>query len=168
MIRRGLTLVEMVLVLSLTGVLAAVSVGGFVGFTDWRAATGLKRLADDIRFARQAAIIAGVRTAWVFDAARQSYELRREPDVASGAFGGAVLPHALTGGDWRVALAEIGAGPIVRVQGTTANTVVFGSDGLPRNVAGQRVGNNVVIRLIAGGRVVIERRTGVVRMEPGG
>lgn len=165
---RALTLVELVMVLSLTGVLAAAGVGGFVGLADWRAAAGLRRLADDIRCARQTAIIAGVRVGWVFDPAAQAYELRRESEPADGAFAGAAMPHALTGGDWRVLLAEIGARRIASVRGTSANTIVFGPDGLPRNTAGQRVAANVVIRMTGQGRIVVERRTGVVRMEPTG
>jgi type II secretion system protein H len=105
---RGFSLVELIVVMVLISIAAAVATAamGSVGTTRQKSAA--RQLARDLTFARAQAILAG-RTVWVvFDPAAETYSLLMEA-VDSGGRGSAVaLIDPATGRPLRQALASLG------------------------------------------------------------
>jgi len=76
---RGFSLIELVAVMTLAAILAAVAVPAMTSTGSMRRQAGAHQVARDLRLARELGITTG-RTAWVgFDVASQAYTLRLEP-----------------------------------------------------------------------------------------
>jgi len=158
---RGVTLVELVLVIVLTLILAAVAIGGFTGMQTWRAAAAARRTHADLTFARDLALLSSRRTLFVFGKSGESYEIQQEAVPSSGRIAGSVLEHPLTGQAWTVSLDELSAGLRVATGGLPEGGLGFGSDGMPLTDAGKPTRDDVVVRFNSGAQIVIESGTGI-------
>ena len=76
---RGFSLIELITVMTVAAILAAVAVPAMTSTGSMRRRAAAAQTARDIRVARELGITTG-RTAWIsFDAAAESYALRLEP-----------------------------------------------------------------------------------------
>ncbi|MEW6252977.1 MAG: hypothetical protein AB1716_20255 [Planctomycetota bacterium] len=157
--RRGVTLVELVLVITLTLVLSAAAIGGLRGVQSWRTSAAVRRVQADLDYARSLALLSGRRTLCRFDLAASSYELQQEPQPASGVIQGSPLVHPLDGRAWQVALDDLAAELTVTLQPVlTASAIGYGTDGLPVDANGTAVGQDV--RLTFSNGAVLTLRSG--------
>ena len=158
---RAITLVELVVTISLTLILAAVSVGGLVGVQTWRAASAVRRVHADLSYARARAMLSSCRTLCTIDTGSQSYELRQEAQPGTGKIDGQLLTHPLREADWRVSLADLGGGLTMdKVQGLKGGALGFGAEGLPLQASGQVITKDVHIRFSTGARIVVHGGSG--------
>ncbi len=74
---RGMTLVELVIIISLMGVLAFSMMPRFSAYREIELKSAVKELAADVRFAQSRAIATRVRHGIVFDAVRERYTVYR-------------------------------------------------------------------------------------------
>lgn len=159
--RRGVTLVELALVIVVTLALAGAAVGAVKGVSSWRRTGGAKRLVADLSYARDLALLTRCRTKWVFTAASQSYTLWQESSPASGAIGGAALIDPLTSATWTVSLANLGGLSISGISGTPDSAVGFGPEGTPLRTSGAAVSGSVLITLSSGAVLTVDRGSGL-------
>jgi len=93
----GFTLIEVIAVLVLTAILAAVAVPSLASIGQTRTALAGTQLLRDVTFARQRAVATGTR-AWVeFDPVAESYSLKAENPAMPGRANAAVLTDPGTG-----------------------------------------------------------------------
>jgi prepilin-type N-terminal cleavage/methylation domain-containing protein len=88
--RRAFTLIELIVVMVLIAIMAAVAVPAIGNLTSTRASTAARQLARDLTFARQQAGARGVTIWVVFDTANESYSILAESLQTPG------LANALT------------------------------------------------------------------------
>ena len=93
----GFTLVELVAVLVIVAVLAAVAVPALNNATDNRANMAARALLRDLTFARQRAVATGAPSWVVFDTVAQNWSLLAEDPDNPGRAGALVLPDFATG-----------------------------------------------------------------------
>ncbi|MBN2445852.1 MAG: prepilin-type N-terminal cleavage/methylation domain-containing protein [Phycisphaerae bacterium] len=159
---RGLSLVELVVTISITLILASVSIGTFVGVNAWRESTAIRRVHADLSFARARAMLSGCRTLCEFDLGKQAYELSREPQPGTGKLSTKPLKHPQDGLTWRVNLADLASG--VRIKGLSGiggNAIGFGADGLPIASNGKTLGNDIEIRFNTGAQITLAADSGL-------
>lgn len=78
---RGLTLVELVMVIALTGIIAAIAMPRYgAALSRYRADLAAKRIVADLALAQHRARIAGASRTAVFNLAAHSYQLTSIPD----------------------------------------------------------------------------------------
>lgn len=159
--RRALTLMELALTLVVILVLAGAAVGAVKGAATWRRTGGVKRVAADLTYARDLALLTGCRTLWSFQAASQSYTLRQESSPATGALGGTALVDPLTGAAWNVALAGLGGLAISGITGTPDSAVGFSPEGTPLRTSGASVSASIQITLSNGAVLTVDRGSGL-------
>lgn len=158
----GVTLVELVLVIVLTLILASAAIGGLKGVQTWRAAAAIRRIQADLTYTRNLAMISSRRTLCVFDSSGDSYEIRQEAVPSQGPISGSPVLHPLTGQPWSVALAELGgAVGINTVTGVSNESLGFGGDGMPLDALGQPAAGNVTVELSNGADIVVYRGSGL-------
>ena len=88
---RGFTLVELIAVLVLTGILAAVAIPAVSTTEQTKHAAAARLIASDLRFARQRAVATGTRT-WVsFQIAADQWTIASEDPDAPGRSGAQVI-----------------------------------------------------------------------------
>lgn len=94
---RGFTLVELVAVLVLTGILAAVALPAITTTERTKRAAAARLVASDLRFARQYAVATGTRT-WVsFQVATDQWTIASEDPDAPGRSGAQAIIDPATG-----------------------------------------------------------------------
>ena len=163
---RGVTLVELIVVISLTAILAGVSIRGFGGVQAWRAAAAAKRFHADCLHARNLAILSSRRTAIVIvDASGMVYQLQQEAAPAEGTLLTTPLTHPLTGQDWQVALGSLASGLSLQSNdGPPGGVIGFDSDGLPIDANGALWNADVNLSLSSGVTIEIEQYTGIAEL----
>lgn len=160
--RTAFTLVELVLVIVLTAILAAGALGALRGLGRWRDAAALKRLVADLRHARSLAIFSGTRTMIVFDLNQQSWQLQRETAPASGAFRGSTITHPQTYRPWQVRLSDLAAGlRITSIDNAPRRRIGFDARGLPLDAGGALLRRSPVIRLNNGRSLTVYAGSGL-------
>lgn len=113
----GFTLVEVVAVLLLVSILAAVAVPAVNSMGSSRGSMAAKQLLRDVTFARQNAIATGVKT-WVrFNAGTESWTLWSEDAANPGRANASVMEDAATGQQYTITL---GSGAYYGVAVTSA------------------------------------------------
>lgn len=159
---RAFTLVELVLVVSLTLILSAGALAGLRGAQEWRSAAAVRRLQADFTYARNAALLSGRRTLCVFDAANGTYEIQQEAGAGQGRITGATLTHPATGQPWRVALASLATGLQIDVSPAT-NRVSFGFDGtgMPVDRNGAALARDLTLTCTPGGVITLRAGSGL-------
>ncbi|HUU97941.1 MAG TPA: hypothetical protein VM487_19565 [Phycisphaerae bacterium] len=159
---RAVTLVELVLVIVLTLILASVAIGGLKGVQTWRAAAAIRRIHADLTYTRNLAMISSRRTLCTFDSSADSYEIRQEAVPSQGQITGSLVQHPLTGQSWSVLLADLGgAVAIDTVTGVSDESLGFGGDGMPLDALGQPVTGDVTVGLSNAAEIVVYRGSGL-------
>ncbi len=160
--RSGFTLVELVLVISLTLVLTAGAISGLRGVDTWRASSAVRRVQTDLQYARDLAVLSARRTLCVFDLDSMTYEIRQEPTPGGGAISGNVLAHPLTEQPWEVAVSGLSGGlRITSVSTVDPPTFGFGADGRPLDPAGTALRKDVGIRFSNGAALSVRAGSGL-------
>ncbi len=163
---RGVTVVELVMVIVVTMILAGASIAGLNGVQAWRAAAAVKRLYADCGFARNLAMLSARRTALVIvDEASMSYELRQEAAPGVGALVTTPLTHPVTGQDWRVVLGSVATGlSLLSSNGPAGGVIGFDADGLPIDGGGAHWNADIDLVLSSGATIGIEQQTGIAEL----
>jgi MSHA pilin protein MshC len=81
-LRKGFTLVEMVMVLVLIGILAAYAIPRFDGFYSIKLDGNMKKIISDIRYCQQMAVSRHANTRIVFDPSADTYRAEEQPGGA--------------------------------------------------------------------------------------
>ena len=157
------SLLEVVIVLIVLGIIAAVAVPLYVSAAPMQLKTAAKMVASDLEYAKSMAISTGKSCSVVFDTAAESYCIK---DSA-----GQVITHPVhIGASYVISFANDSRLNKVNIVSTgfgTANTVKFDSMGAPFDIAGNSLSNGFV-QLSAEGstlKVKIESVTGYVSIE---
>lgn len=159
---RGFTLVESIMVIVLTMILATVALAGLRGTQTWRASAAVGRVQSDLLYARSAALLAGRRTLCVVDTVQNVYTLQQEASPATGAIVGVVLDHPVTGTPWRVALGDLATGLTISFSPALNPTEIgFDATGMPINRAGTPLANDIAMRLGSTGTVTLRAGSGL-------
>lgn len=159
---RAFTLVELVLVISLTLILSAGALIGLRGTQNWRAAAAVRRLQADFTYARSAALLSGRRTLCAFDAGNGAYEIQQEASPGSGAITGVTLTHPATGQPWRVVLANLASGLQVDVSPATSRAFFgFEVTGMPVDSSGAALTRDLVLTCRPGGVLTLRAGSGL-------
>lgn len=161
---RGLTLVELVVTMCITLILASAAIGGLLGVQSWRAARAAARLAADLSYARAYAMLTERRTLCTFDLPAQSYRLDAEPSPSTGALIVQPMRHPLTGENWEVQLAELGGLRITDLEAVDDGALGFGPDGLPLRASGSPIKKDVRISLSNGAQILVFGGSGVCQI----
>ena len=161
--RHGFTLVELVLVISLTMILASAALGGLRNMTRWRMSAAVGRVQSDLLYARDLAMLSARRTWCEFDLRGQAYELGQEPAPASGAIASKPIAHPLTGDTWRVTLAELADGLTVASDDPEFG---FAADGVPVDASGRWLGSSgAEVRFSNGATLTVAGGTGLPEVQ---
>ncbi|MBU3760007.1 MAG: hypothetical protein FGM27_08805 [Candidatus Omnitrophica bacterium] len=158
----GLTLIELVVVLSLVTVLGIFVFPRLDNLTDIRAGYAAQKIRSDIRYAQMFALDTGQRTAVIFDSPNHKYELQRE--VSPGAW--AVMMNPLTKGGYSVFLNQGDFDGVkisdVALAGTSG--LIFDRRGEVWNLNDADIGEFAFIRLNPPYGLKIRRGTGKVEL----
>ncbi|GEM_PF-3081947 len=160
--RRALTLVELVLVLTLTLILSAAAIGGLRGVQTWRAAAAVRRIQADLQYARSLAMLSTRRTLCVFEPGNVSYQLQQEPSPASGNIAGQTIIHPVTDQPWQVVLSDLASNLTVSIS-PAQNPASFGFDtsGALVNAAGSVLAGDVVMSFNTGATIRLHAGSGL-------
>jgi prepilin-type N-terminal cleavage/methylation domain-containing protein len=158
------TLVELLVVITLTLILAGAAVGTLSGATTWRTRAGVRRIEADVACARSYALLTGCRTLWAYTTSTATYELQQEQAPRTGAISATVINHPLTSAAWRVRVSDLGGLQISSFGSLGATSFGFGADGRPISTAGAVLSNNVDITFQNGTVLTIYAGSGVAEV----
>ncbi len=163
---RGVTIVELVMVIVVTMILAGASIAGLNGVQAWRSAAAVKRLHADFGFVRNLAMLSTRRTALVVvDQASMTYELRQEAAPGAGTLVTTPLTHPVTGQDWRVVWGSVATGlSLLSNSGPAGGVIGFDADGLPIDASGTLWNADIDLSLSSGATIAIEQQTGIAEL----
>lgn len=108
--RGGFTLIEMIAVITVIGIIAAVTAPTLSGLDSSRLHSAVSQVRRDLLLARHVAVATGMRTWVVFDVDANAYEVLQEPSGNPGRGAREPLTDASTGRAWRNSLSEGGFG----------------------------------------------------------
>lgn len=158
---RAVTLVELVVTMAIALILAGAAIGGIVGVKTWRATAAVRRVQADLTYARARAMLTGRRTLCSFDAAKQEYVLRQEPQPATGRISGPPMIHPQDHRPWRVRLADLGS-VRVKLPGTlNSGGLGFATDGRPVTRLGKPLAKDVRLTFSNGARLIVRAGSGL-------
>lgn len=168
--RCGFSLVELVAVLVMAAILAAVAVPAMGELGGSRAREAARLLARDLTYARELAMARGL-TVWVsVNAGTETYTLLAETPGSPGRSGATTLTDPATGATF---VRTLGAGEFAGVEITSAgidggSEIGFDWMGRPKNQSGASLGAVATILLSgpSGNGVSIQPETGFVRVLP--
>lgn len=159
----ALTLVEILMVLVIVGIIAAIAVPLYSSAASVQLKTAANMIASDIEYAKSMAMSTGRNYSVVFDTSAESYSIKNSD--------GQVIPHPVRiGADYSVDFANDGRLDKVDIMNTNfgaTNTISFDNIGAPI-YGGGTVLNEGLIQLCAEGgtlRVKIQSVTGYVSIE---
>ncbi|MDY7107214.1 MAG: prepilin-type N-terminal cleavage/methylation domain-containing protein [Planctomycetota bacterium] len=160
----GFTLIELVAVMVIVAILAAVAVPSLDRLGETRAGMAAKHLLRDLTFARQRAVATGTVTWVVFDPDAETWSVLGEDPDAPGRAGAATLTDPATG---RAHVQQLGAGSFVGVQIVSAafdDDVEVGFDwlGRPLNAAEDALGADGTVTLSGGAVIRVTATTGYI------
>lgn len=160
----GFTLIELIAIMVITAVLAAVSVPAFSNLADTRGVSASRMLLRDMTFARQRAVATGTTTWVVFDAGAHSWSILAEDPDNTGRAAATVLNDPATG---RVFTQTLNAGDFNGVQMTAINfdsqdEIGFDWLGRPLNATEATMGTTGSVVLTGNHVVVVSMETGHV------
>lgn len=164
-VRSGYTLIELVTVISILGVLAALVGGPTLDYMgDMRASGAGARLASDIRYMQRMALASGLRTWVVIDEPNDRYRMYVEDPESPGKAGRVLVPHPL---DQSKAPVQFGVGPFagVAITGVSFNAtgeVEFDNFGVPYDSNGVALTSYGEVALSGGIAVRVHPAGGMV------
>jgi prepilin-type N-terminal cleavage/methylation domain-containing protein len=161
----GFTLIELVAVMVIVAVLAAVAVPSLDRLGQTRAAMAARQLLRDVTFARQRAVATGTVTWVIFDPDSETWSVLAEDPAAPGRAGAGPLTDPATGRDH---VQHLGVGSFVGVELISAafdDDVEVGFDwlGRPLNAAEAPLAADGTVTLSGGQEVRVTATTGHVR-----
>jgi prepilin-type N-terminal cleavage/methylation domain-containing protein len=161
---RGFTLFELVVVIIITAVLAAVAVPAMSSVPGSRRAAAQRAIQRDLSYARERAICTGLRTWAVFNVGGNSYSLLAEPPGNPGRANAAVLADPGTGRTFIRPLnsGELAGVSLVSAVFGTAAEVGFDWQGAPVTSAGAPLAAAGVVAITGGKAVRVEAGSGRV------
>ncbi|MCX5688429.1 MAG: prepilin-type N-terminal cleavage/methylation domain-containing protein [Planctomycetota bacterium] len=160
----GFTLVELVAVMAIVGILAAVAIPTLQGLTARRGAIAAARLVRDLDYARGVAVHDGATTWVVFSPAGASYQISAEPVGTTGRVDRVpVRDPASNGSLTRMLNTADVAGVLVTAADFDGSWEVgFNWMGVPLNQLELDLTVAGVVTLTGGSRVTVEPETGFV------
>jgi MSHA pilin protein MshC len=158
----GFSLVELVTVLVIIGILAAVAVPAVASFSGSRSAVAAQRIARDLSFARHLATSSGRRTWAVFSVPANSFAVLAEPTGSPGRVNAITCSDPGTGLPLTCTLnADPFAGvSLVSVSFDSGSEVGFDWLGRPLDSAGAQLSAPGVVSLSGGQTVTIAPGSG--------
>jgi prepilin-type N-terminal cleavage/methylation domain-containing protein len=162
----GFTLIELVAVMLIVGIMAAVAVPALGNLDARRQAFAVRQLHRDLTFARQRALATGTVTWVVFSTSTHQWSVLAEDPSNPGRAHAAVIDDPATG---RTFVQQINADELTGVQLTNVDfddDVEIGFDwaGQPFNASETALAETGVVTLSGGGQVRVAVNTGHVTM----
>ncbi len=162
----GFTLVELIAVMSVIGIMAAVCVPALSSLGSTRDSAAARQLLHDISYARETALCSGTRIWVTFDTSVESYGLFAESVSSPGQSGATAMQDPSTGYAYYQTL---GVAEYVRVGIVSASfdgspLVGFDWMGKPLNGAEAALGAAGTVMLTGGHGATVEPDTGYIRL----
>ncbi len=164
---RGFTLVELITVMVITAVLAAVTIPAVGSFTATKSSAAAHRVARDLTFARHRALSSGCRTWAVFHSGAGTLSILAEPVGSPGRSNAITLTDPSTGLAMVCALnsTEFGGVAILSANFDGAAEVGFDWLGRPLNTTGSPLSAQGLVSLSAGKSVTVQPETGLAAVQ---
>src|SRR5262249_5504864 len=144
--RRGFTLMEMILTISVTAILCGVAIGGYVGIRKWQTVSAIRRIDGDLAYARAAALLTSRRTQFAFDATATKYTLGQEAAPGTDTLTVSTMTNPQTGMAWSVTIAsQAPSFSIASIANAPSNALGFDNDGTLIDASGVPFSNDVTI-----------------------
>ncbi len=160
----GFTLIELITVLVITAIVAAVALPSLAGASTTRRAMGANQIVRDLDYARERAISTGTRTWVVFNTGTNSYSVLQEDPTNPGRVGATALTDPANTG--KTYVQYLGTGEFVTV---TLSSVVSGTGseigfdwiGKPYDSTSTALTSAAVVTLTGGKTVTVQPITGL-------
>lgn len=162
----GFTLVELIAVISLLAVVAAVCVPSLASMGQTRAAAAARQLLHDLSYARESAQTTGL-THWVaFDVAGNRYSLAAETAGSPGHAGALAITDPATGNTYSQFLgsAEFVGVSLTSVSFSSTSEVGFDAIGRPLSASASPLNTQGSVLLTGGHGITIEPGTGCIQL----
>jgi Tfp pilus assembly protein FimT len=163
--RRALTLVELVMVITLTMILTAAALAGLRGVQTWRASATVRRVQADVDYARNLALASGRRTLCRLNAGGTQYEIQQEPTAGTGTVNAVTLTHPFTDQAWLVVLNNLAIGEqIVLTPTLSPPTFGFAPTGLVIRADGTTLTGEVQLTFRSGAVLAVACGSGLTEV----
>ena len=164
--RSAFTLIELIAVMTLVAILAAVAIPSFASVGSTNAGMAARILAADIAFARQRAIATGVRTWVTIDPDAEQWTLASEQPGVPGLADALAIQRPGVGGAWSVNFTDfdLDSADVTAAVFDGAPTVGFDWRGQPLQASGARLAADGVVSLAGGRQILVDVASGVVEL----
>ncbi|MBX3356890.1 MAG: GspH/FimT family pseudopilin [Phycisphaeraceae bacterium] len=165
--RRAFTLVEMIAVMVVVSVVAAVAIPSFSSIAGTRQIAAARLLLRDLTYARERAIATGTRVWVVFSVSGNSYSVLAENPAAPGRAGAAIIPDPSAPNRTYQQLLNTGEFSGVQIVSAAFDSQVevgFDWCGRPLNTTSAFLAANGVVTLTGSKTVTVQARTGLCTM----
>ncbi len=168
---KGFTLIEVVMVIVIVGILAALAVPRFDSFYAAKLAGAVRKTASDIRYVQQIAISRHTNTRIVFNTASDTYSAQEESSPGSGTWNnmtdpftrGALQTNFATDAQYKdIDIASVNFG------GAGQGTLRFSLEGVPQNSSGTDLASDGSVAFTYRGNtntITVTANTGLVNMQ---
>jgi len=164
----GFTLIELIAVIVVMGILAAVAVPAMSSTTQTRAGLAAKQMLRDATFARQRAVATGTRTWIVFDPDNDAWSILAEDTDNPGRAGAAAVQDPATGRAFRQTLGvdEFIGVALLNVDLDDDAEVGFDWIGRPFNAQENPLAETGTATVTGGWTIHVEPETGHITLTP--
>lgn len=161
----GFTLIELVAVMTITAILAVVSIPALNSMGQTRAAGAAVDLQRSMTFARQNAVSTGTRTWVVFNVGGNSWSVLKEDPLAPGRAGASLITDPASGQDFIATLNSDETAGVSLVSATFDAGSEIGFDwlGRPLNASENDLAAAGTVTLTGNHQVTVEVDTGHIR-----
>ncbi len=165
---RGFSMVELIAVLVIVGIMAAVGAPAISYAQGSRQRVACRQVARDLNYARERAVATGTRTWVVFNASTDIYTMLVEVPANPGRANAVALTDPATGKAFSQALntGDFAGVDLVSVSSGTGSEVGFDWLGKPYDSTSTLLTSAATITLSAGQSVTVEPGTGLARYLP--